>query len=199
MRLIDLTGKRFGRLVALSRFGTTSDGEPTWLFRCDCGRTVVVRGRDVRSGHTKSCGCLGSEQRSINGRSKTKHGMSGTRLYGVWRGMKKRCYCRNHPHFKDYGGRGITVCAEWKDDFSAFAKWAIGNGYDDHAGKGECTLDRIDPDKGYSPDNCRFSDMVVQQNNRRDRRNSIPLSKDSKGVYHAVVNCGARIVEVSDE
>jgi len=91
-----------------------------------------------------------------------KHGGKGTRLYRIWQMMKNRCHNLKTPRFKDYGGRGITVCDEWKDDFRAFHDWAMANGYADHL-----TIDRKDNDKGYSPDNCRWTTPLVQGNNSR--------------------------------
>jgi hypothetical protein len=108
--------------------------------------------------------------------------------------MKARCYRKTHPHYKDYGGRGISVCDEWVNDFYAFATWALSHGYDEKAPKGKCTLDRIDPDGDYCPENCRFADMVVQQNNRRDRSNDVQVYLGQDGIYHASPNCGRKVV-----
>lgn len=160
--LIDLTGERFGRLTVTGRAGNDAQRKPTWRCVCDCGNIVTVRGAALKSGHTLSCGCY---NRDII----TKHGDEGTRLYAVWRGMKARCLNKNHKFYSDYGGRGITVCEELLD-FSNFKDWAIQSGYDLNAPKWTCTLDRIDPDGGYSPDNCRWVSMEVQGSNKRNNR-----------------------------
>jgi len=167
-KLIDLTGQRFGRLVVLERARAARHGESAkWLCHCDCGKEKIVSGKLLRRGDTRSCGCLHSEE--LREMSIT-HGLSKTRLYCVWSSMKDRCYrpaCKSYPN---YGGRGITVCPEWLHDFAAFRDWAMSHGYDESVPCGTCTLDRIDNDKGYSPENCRFVSMKVQNNNRRPRR-----------------------------
>ena len=177
----DLTGRRFGRLTVISRAGSDKQGNAMWLCRCDCGTEKVVCGYHLRSGVIRSCGCLMREAASQRVRT---HGMCETRLYGVWRAMKRRCYSKKCPQFKNYGGRGISVCPEWKDDFHSFAIWAKSHGYDENAPYGACTLDRIDPDKDYEPSNCRFADSFVQANNQRGRHFKGEFVQDERGVWH---------------
>lgn len=197
MKTIDETGNRYGRLTVVCRAGSTKGGMARWLCQCDCGGKKIVIGTKLRRRETMSCGCLEQETRVSNGhkRMQPSHGMSRSRLYGVWSSMKKRCSNPTHPHYEDYGGRGISVCDEWADDFCVFAEWALSHGYNESASKGECTLDRIDPDGDYCPENCRFADMIVQQNNRRDRSNDVQIYLGQDGVYHASPNCGRKVVE----
>nr|WP_314638560.1 hypothetical protein [uncultured Olsenella sp.] len=173
--LIDLAGKRFGRLTVIKRTGTRSH-HPLWLCRCDCGNEIEVTTASLQSGATRSCGCLRKELAAgkakkagnVRGVQLVKHGHAGERLYGVWKSMRQRC---NNPHNKfyaDYGGRGINVCPEW-DDYAKFRSWAMSHGYRPDAAFGETTLDRADNMRGYSPDNCRFVDLKKQANNRRKR------------------------------
>ena len=121
-----------------------------WVCKCDCGNTKVINGNNLRQGKSTTCGC-----------SLRKHGMRNTRLWNIWDGMMKRCYNPKHMWYKRYGGRGITICDEWLDDHGAFFSWALANGYADHL-----TLDRIDVNGNYCPENCRWVDMKTQHNNR---------------------------------
>lgn len=148
MPIKDLTGQRFGKLVAIKACGK-KEKKTVWLCKCDCGNEIEVVGTALSSGNTKSCGCITK-----------KHGMFGTRIYNVWHTMKERCYVPSQSSYKNYGGRGIKVCDEWKDNFKEFYNWAI-NGW-----KKGLTLDRINNDDDYKPDNCRWVDRVEQANNR---------------------------------
>ena len=162
-RKIDLIGKRFGRLVVIREAGRKRK-EVVWECLCECGNTKIVNGYALRSGHTQSCGCYAIKRAK---ESNTKHGMFGTLIYRTYANMKNRCYNPKYHLFSHYGGKGVTVCDEWLGDggFQNFYQWSMENGY-----RKGLSIDRIDNEKNYCPDNCRWVDMSVQQNNRTNNR-----------------------------
>ena len=170
-KMIDLTGERYGRLTVIERAQNTKSGRVAWLCKCDCGKITAASSNDLRRGKTISCGCLKKEKSAKHCIEDFKtHGETNSRLFRVWANIKKRC---NNPHykgFKDYGGRGISICEEWNNDYCTFKEWAITNGYDETAPRGKCTIDRIDNNGNYEPNNCRWVDMKVQNRNKRARR-----------------------------
>lgn len=165
-KIKDIKGQRFGLLEVLELTEEKGPyGDKIWKCKCDCGNIAFVSNNHIKT--RKSCGCLRRNSlENLKTHSHTTHGGEGTRLYGVWHHMKQRCENPHHNSYHNYGGRGITVCEQWRD-FAKFREWAIANGYDENAPRGACTIDRIDNDKGYSPDNCRWVDMKTQCSNKR--------------------------------
>ena len=153
---IDRVGQKFNMLTVLRRM-PKDDNVTRWECMCDCGNiTIVTDTHLTRKKHcVKSCGCLRREF----------HNKSNTRIYRIYSGMKHRCNCESSPVYKDYGGRGISMCEEWNNSFVKFYDWAMQNGYSD-----DLFIDRIDNDGDYSPDNCRWTNMHEQSVNRRNTR-----------------------------
>lgn len=161
---IDITGNKYGMLLVISYYGKDGGRRSKWLCECDCGRKCVADGYRLRSGKTKSCGCL---SRKIAKEKATTHGMSGSKIYHVHNTMNSRCYDKKNIVFRNYGGRGISVCDEWKGSkgFGNFLKWSLENGY-----KEGLSIDRIDVNGNYEPCNCRWVTQKEQGNNTRTNR-----------------------------
>lgn len=153
----NIAGFTFGRLTAVKRVGQSEDGKAVWLCRCECENETKVRIRNLQNGNTRSCGCLKKEKA-------TTHGLKKHSLWGTWNNMKQRCGNKNNKDFRHYGGRGIAICNEWHNDFKMFYDWAISNGWQ----KG-LTIDRVDNNGNYEPNNCRWVTMKEQNRNQRSR------------------------------
>lgn len=148
---VDIAGERYGMLTAISQTTRRSpNGGIYWLFRCDCGNMKCCPANSVRTGKVRSCGCIAKP-----------HGEAGTRLHNIWVDMRQRCKDQKNKH---YGMKGVTVCPEW-ESYISFREWALNNGYADNL-----SIDRIDSNKGYFPDNCRWADATTQNRNTSSNR-----------------------------
>jgi hypothetical protein len=158
--VVDITGNKYGKLLVINREGRNKSNKITWKCRCDCGKEVIVTGNNLKNGHTQSCGCLHKE---ADLRKAKRNNMSETKLGKAWYNMIYRATSPKNREAHRYLNRGITVCDEWRDSFESFVKWSMDNGYADNL-----SLDRINNNKGYSPDNCRWVNQLTQVRNREN-------------------------------
>ena len=174
-KLIDLTGQQFGKLTVISRAENIGK-KAAWLCRCDCGKHKTVTGSNLKQGNVQSCGCMWKDVVPQNNKElNTRHGESHSKLHKAWCNMRYRCYNPSCDCYADYGGRGITVCDEW-GSYEAFRDWSLANGFAENL-----SIDRIDNDKGYSPDNCRWVPMKTQANNKR-KSNCLTMNGETKTI-----------------
>lgn len=157
----DISGMRFNRWTAIKKTKTDKNTGDLWQCKCDCGTIRNVRARALKSGHSKSCGCY-KRQRSKE--YHTIHGFCGSRIYKIYKSIKGRCFNKSNSSYKYYGGRGITICDEWKNDFEEFYIWAMSNGYRD-----DLTIERINVYGNYEPSNCTWIPLSEQSKNQRLR------------------------------
>jgi len=191
MKKNDLTNLRFGKLKVIKEdFERCGNGDIKWECICDCGNIKSVRASNLKRGKTRSCGCLSKEIKRAGNR---KHGLRHHPIYMVWKNMRSRCLHKNNPRYYCYGGRGITICDEWKDDPTSFIKWAEKNGW-----RQGLQLDRTNNDGNYEPSNCRFvssSDNILNQGKRRTSNSGytgVSLDSSTGKYFSEVTNKGRR-------
>ena len=163
-KIKNLVEQKFNKLLVISRAENTKQGRAQWNCKCDCGNSLIVRGSYLLNGHTQSCGCLRKEKSSeLN----TVHGKTNTKIHAVWKSMKQRCFDENIKNYEIYGGRGITVCDEWKHDFQSFYDYVSQL---PHYGEEGYSIDRINNNGNYEPGNVKWSTRKEQARNRRSCR-----------------------------
>ena len=188
MRASSIVGQKYGRLTVIEQTTSRDNNHNSyWRCICECGSEIIVARCNLRSGHTRSCGCLAREQFLINreyskySKHNTKHGKRYEKIYGIWKTMRRRCDCPSQTGFHRWGGREITVCQEWQNDFMSFYNWAMANGYSEGL-----TIDRINNNGNYDPKNCRWTTIHQQCANRRNNTDFVGVSYNQKtGRYKA--------------
>ena len=180
--LKDITGQKFGRLTVIKRVPNQRVATTRWLCRCECGKIKEFDKNNLVNGHTASCGCY-SREIITNNKYRESHGLSYTRIYHIWQSMKQRCYDKNVKEYKHYGLKNVSVCDEWMD-FEVFYEWSKKSGY-----KHNLTIDRINCNGNYIPENCRWTTIKVQN---RNKRNTVYLTKSgikkSMGEWSELLN-----------
>jgi len=165
----DITNIKFHRLIVI-KYSHTKNNQAYWLCRCDCGKEKIIWGNDLRQNKIKSCGCWNKEQATKRGKENKRHGMEGTKFYRVWNGLKQRCLNKNGKDYKNYGGRGITVCSHWLK-FENFRDDML-ESYKKHVaefGEKQTSIDRMNNNGNYEPNNCRWATVKEQRNNQRKK------------------------------
>ena len=182
----DLTGKRFGRLTVIE-FVPNDKPSSYWLCKCDCENQTTVVGFKLKNGNTKSCGCYAKQlfkmrisADKMHSGAKIIHGKSRSRIYHIYHGIKQRCYNHSNPSYRLYGAKGIAMCQQWKNSFMDFYNWAIENGYTN-----ELTIDRIDSNKNYCPENCRW--VTLSENSKHVFDNPERRKINSKNILSGIV------------
>ena len=167
MPFTSLVGKKFGRLTVIERVENLNK-RARYRCICDCGNEKIALAQNLLNSHVRSCGCFSAERRlqitkdNNLKRGREIHGDSKTRLYQIWEGIKVRCFKKENHAYHNYGGRGISMCEDWKNSYLSFKKWSLENGYSENL-----TIDRIDVNKDYCPENCRWVSWSVQSVNKR--------------------------------
>lgn len=166
---LNLQGQRLGRLIVLECVGVDKYHNRMWKCKCDCGGYIITTANILKRGKAQSCGCLQKEKAAMQ---HYRHGQYKSRLYGIWEEMKRRCKDKKCWKYQYYGGKGIAVCNTWDEDYLSFAEWALKHGYSDNL-----SIDRIDNNKGYSPDNCRWA---TKREQARNRSNNVLITYNGK-------------------